>query len=396
MPEIPQVILKPRKAAPFFGRHPWVRDTAIARLVDDPADGAEVDLLSDKGQWIARGLYNSRSRIRVRLYRWTQEALDEDFWRRQISSALALRHTLGYDDPAGAARLVFSESDGLSGLVVDRFGKHLVVQPTSLGIALRLDRLVPILVELVHPAGVTLRTDVATAKIEGLDLAPGHYWGQPAEDVIFIQEHGIRYGVQLVSGQKTGFYLDQRENRRAAVAWLRGRSVLDVCCYTGAFSLSAAILGGAKEVTGLDSSQSAVAMARTNAELNGVACAHFETGEAFNSLEERVKAGQQFGAVILDPPKFVRGRRGVDEALRAYHRLNHLAVDLLEPDGILVTCSCSGGVSREDFAAMLFGVAIKSRREIQVLEQRGAAPDHPLSVTCPENEYLKCFVCRVK
>jgi 23S rRNA (cytosine1962-C5)-methyltransferase len=281
-------------------------------------------------------------------------------------------------------------------LVVDRFAQHLVVQPTALGIAQRLDRLVPMLVELVHPASVTLRADAGTAKLEGLNLEPGPYWGQPPEDVIFIQEHGIRYGVQLLSGQKTGFYLDQRENRRAAAAYLRGRRVLDVCCYSGAFSLAAAILGGAKEVVGLDSSEHAITMARANAQLNGLTNVRFETGECFRSLDERVKAGDRYGAVILDPPKFARGRRGVADALRAYHRLNHLAVDLLEPDGILVTCSCSGSVTREDFASMLFGVAIKSGRDIQILQQRGAAPDHPLSVTCPENQYLKCFICRVR
>lgn len=397
MSKLPEVHLKPRKAAPFFGHHPWVLDTAIARLVGNPADGAEVDLVSDKGKWIARGLHNSHSRIRVRLYTWTQnESLSDSFWRTRLEAAIALRHTLGYDAPEGAARLVFSESDGLSGLIVDRFAKHLVVQPTALGIAHRLDRIVPILVDLVQPTGVTLRTDSGTAKLEGLELQPGPLWGQPPDDVIFIQEHGIRYGVQLLSGQKTGFYLDQRQNRLAAAGYLRGRRVLDVCCYTGGFTLSAAILGGAKEVLGLDTSENAVTMARANAQLNGLTNVRFEAGEAFRSLEERVNAAEQYEAVILDPPKFVRGRRGVDDALRAYHRLNYLAVNLLNPDGILVTCSCSGSVTPEDFASMLFGVAIKAGRDIQILEQRGAAPDHPLSVTCPENQYLKCFVCRVR
>ncbi len=372
-------------------------DTAIARVVGDPADGAEVELVSDKGRPIARGLYNSRSRIRVRLYRWEpDEALDDAFWQKQLVGAVGLRRLLGYDDPEGAVRLVFSESDGLSGLVVDRFAGYLVVQPTALGIAQRLDRLVPMLVEMLEPAGVILRTDAATAKLEGLDTQPGPYWGEVPDDVIFVCEHGIRYGVQLLRGQKTGFYLDQRDNRRVAAGYLRERRVLDVCCYTGAFSMAATVLGGAKEVTGLDSSDNAIAMARANGQLNGMANVHFEVGECFRSLEDRVKSGQRYDAVILDPPKFARGRRRVDDALRAYHRLNQLAVDLLEPDGILVTCSCSGSVSREDFASMLFGVAIKTGRDIQVLHQRGAAPDHPLSITCPESQYLKCFICRVR
>ncbi|NUQ65333.1 MAG: class I SAM-dependent rRNA methyltransferase [Pirellulales bacterium] len=390
------VVVKPHKAGPFFGRHPWVLDTAIARVQCSPDDGAEVELLSDKGQWIARGLFNSRSRIRVRLYSWTAgQALDVAFWSTRLQAALDLRRQLAYDDPDGAARLVFSESDGLSGLVVDRFAGHLVVQPTALVMAKRLDEIVPILVDMLRPTGVTVRTEPATAKLEGMELESRQFCGKPPEDVEFITEHGIRYGVQMLGGQKTGFYLDQRENRRSAAHYVRGRRVLDVCCYSGAFSLAASVLGGAKEVIGLDASKSAVALAQANAQLNGVTNVRFETGDCFRSLQERVERGERFGAVVLDPPKFVRGRRGVAEALRAYHRLNHLAVDLLEPGGILVTCSCSGSVTREDFASMLFGVAVKSRREIQILEQRSAAPDHPVSVTCPENQYLKCFICRV-
>ena len=393
---IPQVFLKPRKAAPFFGRHPWVLDTAIARVTGDPPDGAEVDLVSDKGRWIARGLLNSRSRIRVRLYSWTPgESLDDAFWRGRLETAVALRRQLGYDDPAEAARQVFSESDGLSGLIVDRLGSHLVVQPTALAMAQRLDRLVPMLAELLRPTGITLRTDPATAEKEGVELKPGPCWGREPEEVIFIREHGIRYGVQILGGQKTGFYLDQRENRRAAAAYLHARRVLDVCCYTGGFALAASILGGAKEVIGLDTSSQAVALAQANAQLNSAANLRFETGDCFRSLEARVAEGEKFDAVILDPPKFVRGRRGVDDALRAYHRLNRLAVDLLQRDGILVTCSCSGSVTFEDFASVLFGVAVKTGREIQILERRAAAPDHPVSCTCPENQYLKCFICRV-
>lgn len=394
--QVSQVVLKPRKAGPFFGRHPWVLDTAIGRVSGDPADGAEVDLVSDKGQWIARGLLNSRSRIRVRLYSWTAgESLDDTFWRRRLEAAIALRRQLGYDDPAEAARVVFSESDGLSGLIVDRLGAYLVVQPTALAMAQRLDRLVPMLADLLRPAGITLRTDPAMAEKEGVELKPGPCWGREPEEVIFIREHGIRYGVQILGGQKTGFYLDQRENRRAAAAYLSGRRVLDVCCYTGGFALAASILGRAKEVVGLDTSAQAVSLAQANAQLNSVANLRFETGDCFRSLEARAAEGEKFDAVILDPPKFVRGRRGVDDALRAYHRLNRLAVDLLDRDGVLITCSCSGSVTFEDFASVLFGVAVKTGREIQILERRAAAPDHPVSTTCPENQYLKCFICRV-
>jgi 23S rRNA (cytosine1962-C5)-methyltransferase len=169
-----------------------------------------------------------------------------------------------------------------------------------------------------------------------------------------------------------------------------------MCCYTGGFSLAAAVLGGAAEVTGVDSSEHALTLARANAELNAVTNAKFESGDVFDSLQQRVAEKQKYDAIVLDPPKFVRGKAGIEPALRAYHRINQLAVELLEPEGILVTCSCSGNVGREDFADMLFGVAQKTKRDIQILETRGASADHPTSVLCPETQYLKCFICRVK
>jgi 23S rRNA (cytosine1962-C5)-methyltransferase len=204
----------------------------------------------------------------------------------------------------------------------------------------------------------------------------------------------LQYVVDLESGQKTGFYLDQRENRVAAARYLRGRRILDVFCYTGGFGLTAAALGGAREVLGLDSSQQAVALAEENARRNRLTNVRFQVGEAFETLEQFAQAGERFEAVILDPPKFAGHRRFLPKALRAYHWLNRLALSVLEPGGILVTCSCSGHVSREDFFHVLVGVAQQSRRTVQILEQRGAAPDHPTLTSCPESAYLKCFICR--
>ena len=309
--------------------------------------------------------------------------------------SIRFREQLGYGDPQGAARLVFSEGDGLSGLVVDRYGECLAVQVTALAIAMRLEQIVPILVDLVRPRGVVIRTERGMTQAEGLELRDGPYWGEMPQGPAFIHEHGLRYGVDLAEGHKTGFYLDQRENRRAAAALMRGRRVLDMFCYTGGFSLAASARGSAREVLGFDTSAKAVAMARANAELNGVSNCRFETGDCFEVMESLGTTGERFGAVILDPPKFARSRSALNEALRAYHWLNRLAVRLLEPGGILVTCSCSGHVTREDFLTMLSGVTQQTGRDIQILQQRGAAPDHPVSATCPESEYLKCFVCRV-
>ncbi len=390
-----QIVLKPRKARPFYGRHPWVLDSAVDRVEGTPADGDVVDLLSEKGKFIARGIFNSQSRIRVRLYSWdSAQALDEAFWRGRIANALRLRKDIGYDAPRGAARLVFSEADGLSGLIVDRYGPHLSIQITAQAMAVRLEQIVAMLVELTDAQSVVLRTERGISRAEGLDLHDGPYWGTPPDGPFLIQEHGLQFAVDLAEGQKTGMYLDQRENRLAAASYFRGRRVLDMFCYTGGFSLAAAV-AGAKETLGVDSSAKAIALAEANAQRNGVAGARFQIGDGFETLQALLSAGERFDAIVLDPPKFARSRRALDDALRAYHWLNRLAVELLNPGGILVTCSCSGHVAREDFRMMLLGVAQQTRRDIQILQERGAAADHPVAVTCLEGEYLKCFVCRL-
>jgi 23S rRNA (cytosine1962-C5)-methyltransferase len=393
---VPQVTLKPRKARPFYARHPWVLDSAIDRVEGDPADGDVVDLLNEKGKFIGRGIFNCRSRIRVRLYSWDADTpLDDAFWRRRIAAALQLRSQLGYDDPAGAARLIFSEGDGLSGLIVDRYADYLAIQVTAQAMAVRLPQIVPILVEMVHPRGIMIRTERGVSRTEGIDLRDGPYWGDPPEGPILIVDNGLRYEVDLAEGQKTGFYLDQRENRVAAARYFRDRRVLDMFCYSGGFAMAAASIGGAREVLGVDTSQRAVMLAWANVQRNGLQNVRFQEGDGFETLQSLIDAGERFGGVILDPPKFARSRSAVDEALRAYHWLNRLGVSLLEPGGILVTCSCSGHVSREDFLYMLVGVAQQTHRDIQILDQRGASPDHPISAACLEGEYLKCFVCRV-
>jgi 23S rRNA (cytosine1962-C5)-methyltransferase len=391
-----RVVLKPQKARPFYARHPWVLDSAIERIEGDAIDGDVVDLISEKGKFVARGLLNSQSRIRVRLYTWdAAESLDDSFWRRQLEKAVQFRRQLGYDDPRGAARLVFSEGDGLSGLIVDRYADYLAVQANALAMGVRLPLIVSSLVELCGARGVVLRTERGINRAEGLELRDGHYCGQTPDGPLEIVENGLRYSVDPAEGQKTGFYLDQRENRKIAAGYLRERRVLDMFCYSGGFSLAASVLGGAKEIVAVDSSAKALALAEANAQLNRATNIRFQCGDGFETLESLAAAGERFDAVILDPPKFARSRRAVQEALQAYHWLNRLALAVLEPGGILVTCSCSGLVTREDFLYMLVGMARQTRRDIQILDTRGASPDHPVMCSCPESEYLKCFICRV-
>jgi 23S rRNA (cytosine1962-C5)-methyltransferase len=390
-------ILKPRRARPFFGRHPWVLDSAIDRVEGEPADGDVVDLQTHDGNFVARGLWNSRSRLRVRLYAFgTAVPLDDALWRSRLATAVALRKSLGLDDPAGGCRLVNSEGDDLSGLIVDRYGDYLAVQVTALAMERRLETIGDTLESLVAPRGILLRgAERGLSKLEGLHLPDRVLRGTEPTGPVFVVEHGLRFGVDLAEGQKTGFYLDQRENRRAAAQYARGRRVLDMFSYSGGFALACAVAGRAASVLAVDTSAKATALIEANAALNGVANVTAETADAFEKLDSLAAAGETFGMVVLDPPKFARSRASLDDALRAYHRINRVACDLLEPGGILVTCSCSGSVSREDFLQMLAGVAQRAGRTLQLLEVRGAAADHPVSASCLEGEYLKCVIARV-
>lgn len=403
MPRMPDglptatVVLKPKRARPFFGRHPWVLDSAVLRVDGAPADGDVVDLTTHDGMFVARGLWNGSSKIRVRLYAFdAATALDAALWRSRLEAAVALRRSLGLDDRSGACRLVNSEGDDLSGLIVDRYGDWLAVQVTALAMASRLEAICDTLESLVAPRGILLRgAERGLSKLEGLHLPDRLVRGVAPDGPVFIAEHGLRFGIDLAEGQKTGYYLDQRDNRQAAARHAAGRRVLDMFCYSGGFSLACARQGSAASVLAVDSSAKATALAKANADLNGVANVAVETADAFQKLDALKAAGERYGMIVLDPPKFARSRASLDEAMRAYHRINRLAADLLEPRGILVTNSCSGAVSRDDFLMMLAGVAQRSGRMIQLLEVRGAAADHPVNASCLDGEYLKCVIARV-
>jgi 23S rRNA (cytosine1962-C5)-methyltransferase len=394
---VPRVVLRPGRARPFYGQHPWVYAGAIAAIEGDPADGAEVDLYSHAGNFVARGLYNGRSKIRVRLYAWSPDTpLDRTFFRDRLAAALDLRGpVLGLDGPGQACRMVFSEADGLSGVTVDRYDRWLVVQFTGLGLAQRRDLLAELLVELVRPNGIYVRTERGIGQLEGLELEDGPLWGEVPRGPVAIDENGLHFLVHLAEGQKTGFYLDQRDNRLAAARLAPGRRVLDAFCYTGGFGLHAA-RAGARQVRGVDVSEPALALARANVNANGLANVAFVREDVFAHLGACAGSGERFGLVVLDPPKFARTQRAVEEAMRGYRRLNTLALRVLEPGGILVTCCCSGLITREMLQDLLAQLAAEERRPIQVLEYRGQAPDHPVSVTCPETNYLKCLISCVR
>ena len=392
------VFIKPKRARPFFGRHPWVLDSAILRVDGNPDSGAIVDVVTHDGSFIARGLWNASSRIRVRLYSFMQDqSLDEIFWDTRIENAVRLRRELNVLSKKTACRLINSEGDDLSGVIVDQYGSFLAVQVTALAMAERLDVICDSLTRIVQPKGILLRgAERGLGKLEGLHLPDQLLRGQIPDGPIFVEEHDLRFGVDLTEGQKTGYYLDQRENRQAAAAYAGGRRVLDMFCYSGGFGVASAVSGKASSVLSVDSSIKAISLARANAELNNATTMTVEQADAFEKLAALQEENAKFGMVILDPPKFARSRASASDALRAYHRINRLGVDLLESGGILVTCSCSGAITRDDFLMMLSAVAQRAGRTLQLLEFRGAATDHPVNLHCLEGEYLKCVIARVQ
>jgi 23S rRNA (cytosine1962-C5)-methyltransferase len=391
----PRVVLAPKRARPFFGQHPWVYPGAIARVEGDPADGDVVDLCSHAGNFIARGIYNGKSKIRVRLFSWADITLDADFFRARLKAALHLRREiLGLCGAGEACRLVFSESDGLSGCVVDRYDRWLVVQFTSLGLAQRRDVFADLLMELVQPEGIYMRTERGIGQLEGLELQDSLLRGTAPTEPIVIDDQGVKFLVHLREGQKTGFYLDQRDNRVAVARLARGRRMLDAFCYTGGFGLHAR-RAGAENVLGIDMSASALDLAQANVRLNNLDGITFERADVFDRLSSLVAEKARFDLIVLDPPKFARTGHAIDEALRGYRRLQTLALLLLNPDGILAVCCCSGLITRDMLFQLLAQLAAENQRTIQFLEARGPSLDHPVAASCQETDYLKCILARV-
>ena len=392
-----QVFLKPKRAQPFFGRHPWVFAGAIDRVEGGPDDGAVVDLRSHVGNFVARGLFNSQSKIRVRLYSWDESAaLDRDFFRTRLQRAIDLRHgVLKLNTaPDAAYRVVFSEADILSGLVVDRYGDWATVQFNALGMAARQEVIGELLLETLGVKGVYRRTEKGIPKLEGFTLLDGVLCGETPPAEIVVTENGLKFAVNLTEGQKTGYYLDQRDNRAAVAKFCVGKRVLDAFSYSGGFGLYAAA-AGASEVECVDASEAALALAKRNAELNSLTQLAFVKNDVFHHLDELVKAGRKFDVVVLDPPKFARDQHSLPQALRGYRRLVQQALKLLDRDGILVKCCCTGLVSLDMLEELIAQTAIDEKRDLQLLDRRGAAADHPVSVTCREGAYLKCVVGRV-
>ena len=398
------VALKSGRDRSVRQRHPRLFAGAIKEVSGKPKDGDVVDVTDNKGEWLARGVINQQAQIAVRLLTWARdEAIDEAFWRRRVRAAIARRRRNPTLAHTNAIRWVFGESDGLPGLIVDGYADVLVVEISALVAWRALPHLVDALNEALAPRRIIRRADEERLSHEFGGTLPRAVRealseAAPAEPVE-IRERGQRFWVNLAGGQKTGFYLDQRDNRARVAAYCQGATVLNAFAYTGAFGLHA-LAGGAARVVNVDSSGEALALAERNLALNGgpgagqrYECVEADVFDYLRSLRDR---GERFDVVILDPPKFAYHPGQIERAARAYKDLNRVGMSIIEPGGILVTFSCSGVVDAALFQKIIFSAALEAGREARVIERLTQASDHPVLLTFPESEYLKGLICRIE
>lgn len=370
--------------------HLWVFSNEIAGSLKGYKAGEIVDIHSYRNEFLGRGYINPSSLIAVRILSYEKEEINREFFYRKITEAWRYRKRV-YPD-LDSYRLVFGESDFLPGLIIDKYEDYLSVQTLSLGMDVRLDMILTVLEDIFRPYGIVERNDAAVRRLEGLEERNGILRGS-IKDNITITENGLKFGVDILKGQKTGFFFDQRENRQAICKYVKkeGR-VLDCFCYSGAWSMYAAI-SGAGEVIGIDSSEYAVDLGEMNAKVNGFfKNCRFKKVDVFDELRRLVSDREEFDTIILDPPAFVKSAGKVKEALKGYKEINLQAMKLLKEGGILITCSCSYHIDRETFKDMLVQSASDSERSFRLMEFRGQALDHPVLLSMRETEYLKCAI----
>jgi 23S rRNA (cytosine1962-C5)-methyltransferase len=393
---MPSLTLKPGREKSLLRRHPWIFSGAVAHVDGDPAPGATVDLLAPNGEFMARAAYSPSSQIRARV--WTfdpDEMVDAPFFRWRIATALAGRDTRHLAPGTDAFRLVHAESDGLPGLIVDRYADTLVTQFLSAGPELWRETIADILLEETGLHSIYERSDADVRELEGLAQRTGPLRGSIPDSPFTIHEHGLLFKVNIARGHKTGFYLDQRENRLRVRTLAEGRDVLDCFCYTGGFTVNA-LAGGAKSVLSVDASADALALCRENVALNSSLESRHSVleGDVFQLLRKFRDEARSFDLIVLDPPKFAPTSAQAEKAARGYKDINLLAFKLLRPGGLLVTCSCSGGVDAALFQKIVASAALDAGVDAQILAHLEQAPDHPVALDFPEGTYLKGLVCR--
>ena len=385
------VTLKPGREKSLRRRHPWIFSGAIDKAEGQPESGETVLVRSADRRPLALAAWSPKSQIRARVWEFDGSvSLDEKFFEEKIQKALKLRNSLPAVRHTNALRVVHGESDGLPGLVVDRYGDVLVAQFLAAGVERWRDAILDTLMTLTGCAALFERSDAEVRKLEGLEPRVGFARGNKDARRCPIVEHGLNFRVDVAEGQKTGFFLDQRDNRQRVRALAAGREVLDAFCYTGGFSI-AALAGGAKRVIAVDSSAPALEVAKENVSANSfdVSRIAFEQTDVFAYQRQLRDRGQSFDLIVLDPPKFAPTAAQARNAARAYKDINLTAFRLLRPGGLLATFSCSGGVSAELFQSIVAGAAVDAGVEAKILERFGAAPDHPVALEFPEGDYLK-------
>ncbi|NPV56207.1 MAG: class I SAM-dependent rRNA methyltransferase [Anaerolineae bacterium] len=393
-----RVVIKPARERTIRGRHPWLYSGGVKQLEGDPQPGDVVEVVSTHGEWLARGVYNPFSQMRVRVWTWDpDEPVDEDLISRRLHSAIDLRETVIPEAVTDACRLVHGESDGLPGVVVDRYGDWLVMQVLSFGAERWRQELGHALMHLIpNIKGIYERSDVEVRRLEGLELRTGMVQGEEPPEWITIREHGLRFQVDIRHGQKTGFYLDQRDNRQRVSELLAGKKVLNCFCYTGAFSVYA-IRAGAQHVTSIDSSAEALDVGAKNLALNGFLDdrATWVSADVFSELRRMRDRRESYDAVILDPPKFAPTSAQVNKAARAYKDINLLGFKLLQPGGLLFTFSCSGGIDMALFEKIVAGAALDAGVHARIVGRLHQSADHPVGLNFPEGAYLKGLICQI-
>lgn len=362
--------------------------------VDPAAKAGDIVAVYDKaGRPFGHAFYHDRSQIALRMLSYDAASIDDAFFRERLARAVEWRERLfAGDEATNAWRLVHAEGDGLSGLIAERYADWIAIEVFSLGVARRIDLFKRLLGELTGLRRFVVRADERICRLEGFQIPAA------ASDVppptVTVKEHGVRFRVDLRAGHKTGFFCDQRENRRRFASFCRGANVLDVCCYTGGFGVYAKKIGHAESVTGVDLDEQAVALAQRNADLNQVRIDHVHA-DAFGYLRQMQQNGRAYDVVVLDPSKFVNSREEFREGANKYVDLNTLGMSVVKPGGLLLTCSCSGLVSPEDFLGMVKAAANRLRRPLQIVDQTAAGSDHPVMANCPESAYLKAVWARL-
>jgi len=391
---MPQIILKPGREKSLLRRHPWIFSGAIQKADENIASGSTVDLVSANGHFLARASYSPASQIRARVWTFKDELVDKEFFRKRIHSAIVSRSTFQAAGQSNACRLIYAESDGLPGLIVDRYGDILVLQSLTAGSEYWKETFADLLLEETGLTTLYERSDADVRELEGLPQKAGVLRGENPHLPITIYEHNLKFLVNLVSGHKTGFYLDQRRNRLRVRELAKERDVLDCFCYTGGFTVNA-LAGGARSVLSVDSSAEALELCKENIALNNLPANRHTAleGDVFQLLRKFRDENRSFDLIILDPPKFAPTAAHAEKASRAYKDINLLAFKLLRPGGVLVTFSCSGGVDSALFQKIVAGSALDAEAEAQIVEWLSQGVDHPVSLHFPESAYLKGLVC---